>query len=277
VELRKRRERAGLTGAELAARLGWSGSKVSRMESGTVAVSEVDAAIYLTYCDVRKKELDDVLNLVRAPDTNTWLQEHGTRMPDELRTLIYHETAATSMAYYQPLNVPGLLQTEDYARAVFEFANVLPQGKMAMAVQTRLERQSVLTRPNPPDCIFYLYETGLRSKVGSNQIMHEQLLHLVFLTSRPQHQIRVLPAAFGQLSALAGAFVLMDFRGHGPVVYVQGLTTSLFLEKPEHIAAHREILNRLDRAALDTGQSREWLARLASHFDQPEDGRDDQA
>lgn len=246
------------------------------MESGLVTVSEVDAAIYLTYCGVRKSELDAILDLVREPDTGTWLQEHGTRLPDELRTLVYHETTATSIAYYQPLNVPGLLQTEDYARAVFEFANVLPQDKIPLAVQTRLELQGILRRQNPPDCVFYLYETGLRAKVGSNRVMHEQLMWLVFLTSRPQHQIRVLPAACGQLGALAGPFMLMSFSGHAPVLYVQGLTTSLFLETPEHITAYRNILERLDRAALNTGESREWLARLASDYDQPEDGTDDE-
>jgi transcriptional regulator with XRE-family HTH domain len=274
VELRKRRERAGLTGAELAARLGWSGSKVSRMESGTVAVSEVDAAIYLTYCDVHKKELDDVLNLVRAPDTASWLQEHGTRMPDELRTLIYHETTAISIAYYHPLNVPGLLQTEAYARSVFDIAGRVPKDRIAMAVQARMARQDVLKRGNPPDCVFYLHQNGLRSKVGSNQIMHEQMLQLVFLTSRPQHQIRVVPA--GAEPHNVGSFMLMGYETHGPMVYVEALTTSLYLEKPDHIAAHKEILDRLDQTALDTGESRELLARLASNFDRPEDEADEE-
>lgn len=277
IELRKRREQARLTGTELGKQLGWSVSKVSRMEAGLVAVSEVDAAIYLTYCGVHKDELGEVLDLVRAPDTDTWLQNHGTRLPDELKTLIYHEATASSIIHYEPLHVPGLLQTEAYAQAVFEFAAVLPKDRIAMAVQTRMDRQGVLRRLNPPDCTFYLYETGLRSKVGSNHIMRDQLLQLVFLASRPQHQIRVLPAAHGQLSALAGSFMLMGFKQHSPVVYVPGLTMSVFLEKREHIAAHQEIVNRLDRAALDTRESTDWLAQLASSFDQPEDRTDDRA
>jgi hypothetical protein len=106
--------------------------------------------------------------------------------------------------------------------------------------------------------------------------MHEQLLQLVFLTSRPQHQIRVVPAAAG-LEGAFSTFMLMEYRTHKPVVYLEFLTQSLFLEKPEHIDSYRESLSLLDRVALDTGESREWLARLASDFDQPEDGTDDEA
>jgi transcriptional regulator with XRE-family HTH domain len=275
VELRKKREQAGLKGQELAAQLGWSASKVSRMESGTVAVSEVDAAIYLTYCGVHKDNLDEVLVLVRAPNTNMWLQERGKRLPEDLRTLIYHETTARRLFNYETGIVPGLLQTADYATAVFELAGVLPRERVPDAVEARMDRQSVLRRPNPPECVFYLHEHGLRSKIGSNQIMHEQLLQLVFLTARPQHQIRVVPA--GAEPRSLGSFMLMGYESHGAVVYLGALTTSLFLEKPDHIEAYEGMLDRLDRAALDTGQSREWLARLASDFDQPEDGTDDEA
>lgn len=274
-ELRKRREKARLTGTELGARLGWSVSKVSRMEAGLVGVSEVDAAIYLTYCGVHKEELDEVLDLVRAPDTDTWLQNHGTRLPDELKTLIYHETTASSISYYHPLNVPGLLQTEEYAQAVFEAAGRVAKDRIPIALQARMTRQEVLRRANPPDCVFYLHQNGLRSKVGSNRIMSTQLLQLVFLMSRPQYQIRVVPE--GAEPHDVGPFMLMGYKSHGPVVYVQSLTTSMFLEKREHIQAYKDVLHRLDHAALDTGESRTWLAQLASSFDHPEDRKDDRA
>lgn len=270
VELRKRREAAGLTGQRLGYQLGWSPSKVSRMESGSRGVSEVDAAIYLTFCGVRKEELDELLNLARAGDDETWLQEHGDRLPDELRTLIYHETTAITLAAYEPSLIPGLLQTPEYARAVFEFARVIPPDQMAMAVRARIDRQAVLRKPDPPVCQFFLHEHGLREVVGSRQIMTEQLLHLIFLTSRPQYDIRVVPASLGPHGVWGGMFMLMGYEAHGPVIFVEGLTTSLFLEKPKDIAAYRNVLKRLDEDALDAGQSREWLAWLASQFEQPE-------
>lgn len=269
-ELRKRRQHVGLTGAELAKRLGWSGSKVSRIESGLIGVSEVDAAIYLTYCGVLREELDEILDLVREDSTPTWLQERGGRLPDELRTLVYHETTAMSIASYEPTLIPGLLQTEAYALALFEFANLMPKDRMAAAAKARIDRQGVLRRMDPPECEFFIHETGLRSRAGSNQTMNQQLLHLVFLTTRPQYQIRVVPAAAGTHGVWGGMFTLMGYPNHGPVVFVESMTTGLFLEKPDHIAVYQGILKRLDQAALDTEQSRRWLADLASEFDMPE-------
>lgn len=273
-ELRKRRKNAGLTGTELARRLGWSLSKVSRIESGLIGVSEVDAAIYLVACGVLQEELDELLALVRENDTRTWLQERGTRLPDELRTLVYHEATAATIASYEPMLVPGLLQTEAYAMALFEFADLLPRDRMPLALEVRMSRQAVLRRPNPPRCHFYLHEYGLRSKVGSNKIMHDQLLQLVFLTSRPQYEIRVLREDSGPHGAWGAMFMLLGYTQHGPVVFMDGMTTSLFLEKPADITIYQKMLKRLDRAALDTEQSRQWLARLATHYDKPEDGSD---
>lgn len=273
--MRKRRERARLTGTELGTALGWSATKISRMESGLVTVSEVEAAIYLTYCGVHKEELDDILDLVRGPDTGMWLQEQGHGLPEDLRTLIYHETTAMRLINYETAIVPGLLQTEDYAEAVFEAAGVLPSVRIPDAVEARMARQSVLRRPNPPDCVFYLHEHGLRFMVDSNRIMHDQLLQLVFLTTRPQHQIRVVPA--GSEPRTLDSFMLMSYEAHGPVVYLSALTTSLFLEKADHIDAYESAVDRLDRAALDAEESRRWLARLAGHFDQPKDETDDEA
>jgi transcriptional regulator with XRE-family HTH domain len=209
VELRKRREAANLRAYDLAYQLGWSATKVSRMENGARGVSEVDAAIYLTFCGVRKDELEELLNLARAGDNETWLQEHGERLPDELRTLIYHETTATTIANYEPMLIPGLLQTQDYARALFEFTQMVPKDRISTAVRVRAERQVVVRKPDPPQCAFYIHEAGLRTKVGSNLTMHDQLLHLVFLTARPQHEILVVPAESGPHGVWGGSFMLM--------------------------------------------------------------------
>lgn len=241
------------------------------MENGARGVSEVDAAIYLTFCGVLRDELDELLGLARAGDDETWLQEHGQGMPDELRTLVYHETTAITMASYEPLLVPGLLQTEGYARSVFEFADVVSSDRIGTAVQARLSRQTVLRKLNPPQCLFFLHEAALRAQVGTREVMQDQLFHLVFLSGRPQHEIRVVPASAGPHGVWFGPFMLMGYEAHGPVVCVESLTNSLFLEKPRDIEAYTRVLKRLDRAALDAGQSRELLAKLASDLDQPED------
>lgn len=265
---------AGISGIDMADRLGWSPSKVSRIESGQIGVSEVDAAVYLAICGVLQDELAELLSLARMGDDRTWLQDRGTRLPDELRTLVFHEATAATIASYEPLLVPGLLQTREYAEALFRFGAFIRPDQIGMAVDARMARQEVLRRPNPPQCLFYLNEAGLRSKVGTNRIMHEQMMQLVFLTSRPQYEIRVATAESGPHGAWGAMFMLMGFGHHAPVVFVEGPTTGLFLEKSGDVAAYRAILNQLDRVALDARQSTDWLAQLASDFDRPEDGPD---
>lgn len=273
-EFRKKRIATGMTGSELAHRLGWSASKVSRIETGLIGVDEVDAAVYLAVCGVLKGELAELLKLVRSSDDGTWMQDHGTRLPDELRTLVYHEATATSVVNFEPMLIPGPLQTREYARAVFEFAGIVQAERIEAALEARMARQEVARRPDPPDYVFYVGEAGLRAKVGSNKIMNSQLLHLVFLTSRPQYQIRVVRNDAGPFGVWCGMFMLMGFREHAPVVYLETLGSSFFLERPSDVEIYRDVLKRLDRVALDAGQSVEWLAQLASDFDKPEDGPD---
>jgi hypothetical protein len=145
-----------------------------------------------------------------------------------------------------------------------------------MAMQARIDRQAVLRKPDPPLCEFFVHEHGLREMVGSRRIMSEQLLHLVFLAARQQYDIRVVPASTGP-HGVWGSFMLMGYDTHGPVVFAESLTQSLFLEKPKDITAYRNVLKRLDEDALDAGQSREWLALVASEFEQPEDGPDERS
>lgn len=235
------------------------------MESGSRGVSEVDAAIYLTFCGVRKEELEELLNLARAGDDDTWLQEHGDG-EHSLHTLIFHETTAATLASYEPMYVPGLLQTPAYARALFEFTQVIRPDRVALAVQARMDRQAVLRKLNPPMCEFFVHENALRQVLGSDRTMNEQLLHLVFVASRPQCQVRVVPRDSGP-HGVWGNFMLMGYEHHRPVTFVETLTTSLFLEKPADVAAYRTALGRLEAAALDNERSRAWLASMASEFE----------
>lgn len=276
-ELRKRRKAAGWQTQELADKLGWSAAKVSRMETGVRGQSEVDVAVYLTFCKVLREELNELLDLARETDKGRWLRPHGERLPDELRTLIFHENTAASIHSYEPLLIPGLLQTEAYTRALFTWAGLMPRDMIETRVRARLDRQGLLRRSNSPLCFFFIHENALRSAVGSSNIMNEQLLQLVFLTSQSQCQIRVVPTKAGPHGGFSGAFQVMRFHEHRPVVCLENITTSLFVESPEDVDAYRRILARLAEIALDEGQSRDFLASLANDHDQPEEADDDRA
>jgi transcriptional regulator with XRE-family HTH domain len=196
-ELRKRRQAAGWSASDLGRRLGWSPAKVSRMESGDRGQSEVDVAIYLTFCGVHKEELNELLDLAREPDDGYLVRPHGQRLRDELRTLVFHETTAVNIDSYEPFLIPGLLQTEAYARALFYWVGLVPENRIEVCVHARIDRQALLRRPNPPAFDFLIHESAARSRVGGSEVMNEQLLHLVFLTSLPQCTIRIVPANYG--------------------------------------------------------------------------------
>lgn len=266
-ELRKIRETARYSGKEVAWKLGWTQSKVSRMESGDRGVSEVDAAVYAAFCGAVGEQLQRVRDLARKVDDQHWLHVRGELIPDELKSLIVLENTAQILVKYDPLVVPGLTQTEDYARALFKESNIWPAERIELRVRVRMDRQRLLAREHPPEITFYIHENALRMKVGSLPIMHEQILHLLLISAAPQCWVRVVPASVGAGVGTFGGFTWMGHRQHNPVIYVGQLTTSLFLETQEEVLAYRRIIDRLNAIALDEGQSREYLANLATEYE----------
>jgi hypothetical protein len=187
---------------------------------------------------------------------------------DELESR--YESTASSILLYEPLLAPGLLQTEEYARELFRVGRRFPEDKVEAMVRTRMARQNLLRREFPPRCTFFVHEKALRAVVGTARIMHEQSLQLLFASSWPGCMLRVVPSSAGPVGTFDGAFQLMRYPGQPPVVHVQAQTAGLFLDDPGDIATYWKILVRLTDLALDPGQSREWLARLASEYDRAE-------
>jgi transcriptional regulator with XRE-family HTH domain len=270
-ELRKAREAARYTGHELAKKLGWSPSKVSRIETGARGTSEVDAAIYLAFCGVMGSELHRVLDLARQADDNNWLHVRGERLPDQLRSLVVQETTAQFMLKFDPLVIPGLVQTEDYARALFRASKVMPEEAVESQVRARMDRQRLLRSQDPPRITFYVHENALCLPMGNHRVMHEQLLHLVLLCTASPFSVRVVRAGFSEFAGV-GPFTWFAHADHNPVIYAELLTTSLFLEGRDNIDAYRRILDLLSDLALDEAHSRSFLATLASDHDRPEEG-----
>jgi hypothetical protein len=270
-ELKQRRDEAGLTGRELSRMLEWPHGKISFIENGRRLPSPPDVAAYVVSCGPPEPEsYRRLLALAKEPDTEYWVRPHSPELPTELRSLIIQESLAKSIATYEPLVIPGLLQSEQYIRALFRFGSTRPADEIELRVQARLARQGLLHRRLPPECAFYLQERALRTTVGDALVMNEQLLHLVLAASERRCAIRVVPDSAGPFSALTGAFRVMDYAEHPPTAYTETLTSGTFLDQPQDIALYRDLLSRLDRAALSRGQSRAWLASLASAYDQVE-------
>ncbi len=264
--LRRAMENAGLAGKDVAKLLDLSPSWVSRLISGKRNVSAVQASAFLAVCQAPSAERERLLELCEEQHTPGWFQQHGSRLPLQLVTLIDHESIAVAISSFESTLVPGLLQTGDYTRALLKEAGRVSADEIDNRVATRLARQSMFSRESPAGFTFYLHEFVLRLPVGGPAVMADQLQHLERMSLRPYLTLRVVPAALGPHAATAGPFTLMEFAEFKPVAYLESETSSLFLEKPVEIEAYQDILAALAETALGEGESRELIATLATEL-----------
>ncbi|HKR52454.1 MAG TPA: helix-turn-helix transcriptional regulator [Pseudonocardiaceae bacterium] len=275
--LRRAMERAGLNGKQAAHLLGWSPSWVSRLLSGKRGGSEVDIAAFLGVCRVKSSERDRLLALCQEHHTPGWLQQHGSRLPKQLVTLIDHENKAVTIDDFQAIVVPGLLQTGAYARELISRSGNVPAGEVDERVAARLARQSLFNRDRGTRFTFYVHEFVLRTPVGGPVVMSDQLHHLLRMSVRSFITLRVVPVSLGAHAAMAGSFKLMEFAEFRPVTYLESTTSSLFLERPEETAAYRSILGALAETALGEQESRELIATVATELYADREDDDDRA
>jgi transcriptional regulator with XRE-family HTH domain len=271
-ELKRIRKQTNLPAYKVAANLGWTASHISRSEAGKRRVTDVDAGHYLGICGAGTEQLQELLKIVNEPDDYR-LQIHDGRVPDQLRTLIFFESTASHIHSFEPTYIPGVLQTPDYARALFEESGLDEPFSIEDGVRARVGRGAVLTGPRPPRCLFLVHEHALRMAIGGPRVMNEQLLHMLLLGNRPECAIRVVPTSAGGRGLALGTFQVLDYKEDPSVVYVQHETTSQFLETDEEVTRYRSILKRVATVALDGPESREFLANLASDFERQGDAR----
>jgi hypothetical protein len=204
-----------------------------------------------------------LLDLLDEPDEYR-IKPHDGQIPDQLRSLIFHESTASVIESFEPTFIPGILQTPEYARALFEACGHADADAIDTWVDIRMSRREVLTRIDPAVCTFFVHEHALGIHVGDAQVMYEQLLHLVFATGRPQCSIRVVPASAGPRGLTPGSFQIFSYPDDPPIVYLEHETTSDFLENGRELLSYRAVLNRLATVALDEAQSRGRIAQMAS-------------
>jgi len=263
--VRQIREANDLSTSEVADRLGWSQSKVSRVERGAAPVSPAELVRYAARCGAELSDVDRLLD---------WCQEvvpPGYWLVDHFASLIFHESTAAFSSSYDALVVPGLLQTQEYAAALIGQARLEP-NIAKFKVGLRMMRQELLhSRPFE----FFIHEQALRLPVGDNQVMNEQMLKLALLANQPRITIRVVPSALGARGMFGQSFVFFRYTGGGPLVYLELKPEGLFVEDRSYVARYHDSLADMSEVALGRGESREMLAELASAFDRPEDAPDD--
>ncbi|WP_170176628.1 helix-turn-helix domain-containing protein [Lentzea flaviverrucosa] len=250
-ELRRLREKfTGLTGHAFAEQLGWDPSKVSNIEKGKARASEIDLVQYLMTCGRDSNHFEAFRERYRYA-----FDPYVLVVPDNLRTLALAEAQAVKITSFDGLTMPGLAQTPEYARALLtEGGNEAPEN-IEKYVQLRIDRQTIMRRPNRPKCTFYVHELALRMRVGNAQIMEEQYLRLLFET----HCLRIVPMSAGVAVAMRSARRLFSFEKMCPLAYSETDLARVFAHDGKAIASTREFFNWLDALALSEGHSRSML------------------
>ena len=252
----------GLGHHVLADMLGWDYAKMSDLMNGKGGVTEVELAKLLGVCRLRPAECDHLLELFQVSREKGWWQLHDGTLPLRLRTLVEHEDAAIELVFWSLNLVPGLLQTRDYMRLVIPACPNIPREQLEARVEVRLARQEILQQGRIFN--FYIHEQALRLPVGGPEVMSEQLHHLLRMSVRPYISLRIVPMVVGPHAGLAGSFHLMKFVKIPPVVHLESENSTLFLEDKASIEAYTNVLESLDRTALDEEQSRRLITHLAT-------------
>jgi transcriptional regulator with XRE-family HTH domain len=265
-ELRRLREAAGITREAAGYRIRASDSKISRLELGRVGFKERDVADLLTLYGVTdEEERASLLTLALGANTPGWWEQYGDLMPSWFQPYVGLEEAAALIRTYEVQFIPGLLQTEDYARAVIAVDHVTtPAEEIDRRVSLRMDRQKLLTRPDPPTLWAVVDEAALRRPIGGAGVMRRQLEALIEATELPNLTLQVVPFRVGGHAASGGSFTILRFLGRDlpDVVYHEHLTSALFLDKREHVDHYAEAMERLAAQADPPSRTAQTLAEL---------------
>lgn len=269
-ELRRARQEAELTQDQVSTALEMSLSKVIRIEAGTVGVSANDLRALLNLYNVRDRdEVDNLLMLARAGRERPWQSKYRDVASPRLLQFIELEAAASITRNFQPLMVPGLLQTSEYARIMLRQLNRdLPDKPVDIdtLLEVRMKRQELLDREDSPELFFILDEAATRRLVGGREVMLKQLRQLTELAARPRITVEVLPFSAGAYPGLNGSFVIQEFPdpADADVLYQEGPQgEEISSDDPELISQYREIFAELRGLSLGPKGSRDFLKELA--------------
>jgi transcriptional regulator with XRE-family HTH domain len=269
-ELRRLRERADLTGEEAAQRLGWSGSKLSRIELHRSGVKPADLRMLLDLYGVPETRREELFALARESSEKSWLEKATASFPPEYAAYVHAEAEAQSVWNWEPQIVPGLLQTEEYARAMlrgWQSMFALPPSDVERRVQARVVRQQLLTGDRPLSLSVVVDESVLHRRFGDNTIMSQQLSRLLAAAELPNVELRVLRLD-GNHPTTTGTFHYLKFGQVHEVplpdlVVIEHLMGNYYLEDDEDTHKFLVTFETLLARSLDPDKSRELIAKTA--------------
>lgn len=268
-QLRRLREAAGINREEAGHAIRASHAKISRLELGRVGFKERDVVDLLTLYGVTDEaQRADVLELMRQANTKVWWQQHSDLLPNWFETYLRLEQVAQVVRTYQLQFVPGLLQSEEYARAVIGHGHSRSTDELDRRVHLRLERQKMLHQPDAPHLWAVIDEAALTRAFGPARVMRDQLRYLLEASAASNIHVQVLPFRSGAHAAAGGSFSILRFAEPDlpDVVYLEQLTSAVYLDKRSDVEEYQLIMERVTVQAETPAQSRETLRRLLAEL-----------
>jgi transcriptional regulator with XRE-family HTH domain len=253
-ELRRARAAAGLSQDQLGQRLGYSGALVGKVETGDRAPSQD----FAQGCDQALPDATGLFTRIYAL-ARRW--DGG--YPSWFTEWIEAERRATSLCWWEPLLVPGLLQTAEYARAILAADPDTTEDDLEELVRARMERQAIFDRPRPPRLWAVLDEAVLHRLIGSRKIMYDQLLHLADTSCHPSITVQVVPAGVGAHAGLLGGFALATVDNAPGTVYMESPDQGQTTENPSVVGKLSLTFGTLRADALPRGASRDLIGKIA--------------
>ena len=267
-QLRRLREANGISREDAGYSIRGSGSKISRLELGRVGFKERDVADLLTLYKVTDEtERASFLDLVRKSNEPGWWHRYSDLVPSWFQDYVGLEESASRIQTYELQFIPGLLQTECYARAIASQGRPeSPDEEVDRRVRLRMHRQRLFQQPRAPRLWAVIDESVLHRPIGGRDVLREQIEHLLEVTKLPTISLQVVPLEVGR-SAAEGAFTILRFAEPEipDIVYLEHLCGALYLDKPDDVELYSKVSHRLAVDALTPEATRKRLsAALAS-------------
>ena len=276
--LRDLRGKARLTVKAAAGQLEWSEAKIWRIETGQTSLRSLDVQAMCAAYGAPADLTEALMALARETKARGWWLSYGDVIPEGFDLYIGLEEAASHLSWYESELVPGLFQTENYARALIQTDNPgVESAEIERRVQVRYARQALLTRASQrPQVDVVLNEAILCRPVGGRTVMAEQLDRLATVSNLPNVSIRVMPFGVGlHYGVMSGPFVTLEFPVNGtghqaepPTVYVDAFTGALFLEKPHEIERYGTAFMNIWQAALSELDSQRLITEAARKLEE---------
>ena len=266
-ELRRLRSAAQLSRENVEEQTGINEGTLYRLETARARPQRRTLMALLDLYGADASLRSDLLAIAQGADNQGWLRPYHSALPEEYTAYISFEAEARSVRNYESLFIPGLLQTEDYARAVIPGVQPgITKDQIDQRVQARMERQQLLDRDDPLELWAVIDEAAIRRLVGGREIMHAQVTHMIDAAAKPNITIQVIPFGAGAHPGMPGSFVHMDFKDplDPELVYIDTMAGDLFLEADADLRRYRSMFDHLRATALNASETGNLLASVAA-------------